>query len=90
VGKADELRALREAAYARRQALQPGHAAAAVRLSRSGVTVASATGAAGSQSKGKAKVADEALCGHTNMGGKACIRPRDHSEKNHRYAKAAK
>lgn len=28
-----------------------------------------------------------ALCGHTAIGGKRCVRAKDHSEKNHRYAK---
>lgn len=28
------------------------------------------------------------LCGHTAISGKRCSRPKDHSEKNHRYPKA--
>ena len=30
------------------------------------------------------------LCGHRSMSNKACIRPADHTEKNHRYPKAEK
>jgi len=30
------------------------------------------------------------LCGHRSMSNKACIRPADHAEKNHRYPKAEK
>lgn len=27
----------------------------------------------------------EELCGHKAIGGKSCTRPKDHTEKNHRY-----
>jgi len=30
------------------------------------------------------------LCGHRSMSNKACIRPADHVEKNHRYTKTEK
>lgn len=30
----------------------------------------------------------EELCGHRSIGNKSCIRPSNHSEKNHRYAKS--
>lgn len=80
MSKVDDLRALREARYA---------------------VMTAGKGQGKSQGKGmKGQRVDkvvvdevqqlEALCGHQAIGGKRCIRPKDHAEKNHRYAKAAK
>lgn len=79
MGKVDDLRALREANWAARQKVPAGPS----RGHR-----AQSAGAEGGR-RDAATVA-EALCGHTAIGGKRCIRPKDHAEKNHRYGKETK
>jgi len=88
VSKTDAQRAMREANYARRNGPK----------TKKGATEPAAPKAldpAGEPSQAKATKpraaktpttdANEALCGHRNMGGKKCSRPAGHAEKNHRY-----
>ncbi len=83
MGKVDDLRALREANWAARQ--KPVSKSEERRLSCTPAAGAGAAVEGGSQPAVESTVP---LCGHTSIGKKTCIRPKDHPEKNHRYGKA--
>ena len=86
MSKTDELRAMREAKYARAAAAQSGQAP-------SGQAPAQPK-AAPKKAKAEPKVAPEAaataetdgLCGHRSMNGRSCTREAGHAAKSHRYA----
>lgn len=75
MGKVDDLRALREARYARMQT-----PATVKKVQR-----AKHIPEAGIPSSGKLPEETGELCGHRAISGKTCIRPLNHTEKNHRY-----
>ena len=95
MSKVDALRAMREARYAANQSRRPaGAAPSAPAPAASSATTPAASAkkapvrrpAAAAPEAGPGEAAPEAaLCGHTNMTGKACRRPAGHAEKNHRY-----
>ena len=80
MSKTDELRAMREAKYARAAAAQGGQAPAQPK--------------AAPKAKAEPKVAPEAtpaaetdgLCGHRSMNGRSCTREAGHAAKSHRYS----
>lgn len=78
MGKVDDMRAIREARFAKTQATAPPAKRAAVAKK----ALAQATG-------GPTPVAT--ACGHRSVGGKFCIREKGHEAegtKSHRYAKS--
>ena len=75
MGKVEDQRALREANYAARTGGKPVARKAPPTVPAKGGIVAKKP---------------DALCGHRSVGGKTCIRAKDHDEKSHRYAKADK
>ena len=85
MSKTDELRAMREAKYARAAAAQSGQAPSGQ---------APAQPKAAPKTKAEPKVAPEAasgaetdgLCGHRSMNGRSCTREAGHAAKSHRYA----
>ncbi len=76
MSKMDNLRAMREAKYARAQA---GGATARRNL------VAPTKSAQTSAPEPEAS-SSEALCGHRNMSGRTCTREAGHDAKSHRYS----
>ena len=82
MSKEAALRAMREAAYAERQA---GTRAAAK-------PAAKPTGAAAAPAKKQAArkaapvAATDELCGHRSMNGRSCTREQGHAAKSHRYS----
>ncbi|MFB9314179.1 hypothetical protein [Nocardioides plantarum] len=88
MSKTDELRAMRDAKYARARAatgrapLTPNApdakppVAPAAKAAKSAKTPAAADGAP----------ADDAVCGHRNMSGRTCTREQGHAAKSHRYS----
>lgn len=99
MGKVDELRALREARY---RASQTGKGMQGQRPNYVVVDEAQdfpsknvkrrlsriEGGAAGAAEVGRSQPDDVTVCGHMSIGKKACVRPKGHPEKNHRYPKA--
>lgn len=86
MGKVEDMRALKAQ-------IREGLARTAVDLPA--LKAAAKTGKPGkgiTGTRAKIVIVDEAasfdLCGHRNMSNRACIRPKDHSEKSHRYPKA--
>ena len=83
MSKTDELRAMREAKYAARQA-------GAKPVSRAQPAVRPAEAKATRSAKPAAPVAPisetDALCGHRSMNGRSCTRELGHSAKSHRYS----
>ena len=91
MGKVDDLRAMREARYL---AMQTGKAKGkgmqGQRVER--VVLDEVKGFPSRSVERRVTRTDtpatgEALCGHQSISKKTCIRPKDHTEKNHRYAK---
>jgi hypothetical protein len=88
MSKMDALRAMREQRY--EQATKRGGSAGARRRPPPAPAVHPApvappeTGPDDSEPPQPAMTAVEA-CGHKNMGGRTCTRPRGHAEKSHRY-----
>lgn len=72
MGKIEDMRALREANYDARHGVKPAKKAAPKVPAKGGLAPVVVTGP---------------LCGHRSVGGKSCIRGKDHDEKSHRYAK---
>ena len=87
MSKTDELRAMREAKYARARA-----ATGRAPLTGTPAKPAAPVAPAAAKKKAAAPVADEAapeteaLCGHKNMGGRTCTREQGHAAKSHRYS----
>jgi hypothetical protein len=78
MSKVDAMRALKDARLAeqRKAVVAAGGARPAARVSAP---------AAARTAEPVAAAAAEGLCGHRNMGGRACTRAVGHSEKSHRY-----
>lgn len=76
MGKVEDLRAMREANFAARST--------GVKPARPTVPKLPAKGGP------KVEAPSGPTCGHRSVGGKLCIRPKDHDEKSHRYPKADK
>jgi hypothetical protein len=89
MSKTDELRAMRDAKYARARAatgrapLQPNASAgkAPVAPPAEGKKPAKAAKAEPAEAP-----ASEAVCGHRNMSGRTCTREQGHAAKSHRYS----
>jgi hypothetical protein len=79
MSKEAALRAMREAAYAERQA---GTRAAAPKPARA----APAAPAKKTASPSAAASPSEELCGHRSMNGRSCTREQGHAAKSHRYS----
>jgi len=84
MSKMDELRALREAAYARRGAPTTNRVARSnpPRVANPPATKPAATQPADAE----APDAGPTLCGHRNMSGRTCTREQGHAAKTHRYS----
>ncbi len=74
MSKMDDLRAMREARYAKAAARGAQPAAPAKHPVAPAVP------------RVTEPVAAEALCGHQNIGGRTCTRERGHAAKSHRYS----
>ncbi len=88
MSKNDQLRAMREAKYARAQtATAPSRpASSAAKAPAAPVRrPAAAPVAPVADEVGPAEPAEE-LCGHRNMSGRTCTREKGHSAKSHRYS----
>lgn len=72
MSKMDDLRALREAKHARGSQAPTNKAAVARKALANALTPPTPV---------------DVVCGHRAIGGKTCIRAKDHSEKTHRYPK---
>ena len=82
MSKEAALRAMREAAYAERQAGTKAAARPTAKPARAAVTPAKAQPA-----KNDAPVAStDELCGHRSMNGRSCTREQGHAAKSHRYS----
>lgn len=86
MGKVDDLRKMREARYEAMQRrkvdpslLLPG---LSVEVVGNADTIKAAEEAAANYD---IPLVDPDLCGHKSVSGKSCTRPKDHTEKNHRY-----
>jgi hypothetical protein len=71
MGKVDDLRKMREARYLLRHGMLAPKAAPEPAPDTTWVETV--------------EIKDYGKCGHKGVGGKTCTRPKDHSEKNHRY-----
>lgn len=78
MGKVDDLRALRQQI----RAMEAGASKPSTSVQRPGRKTDPAFEVV-------AQHVQEDLCGHTGVGGKRCIRAKDHPEKSHRYPKVA-
>ncbi len=93
MSKTDELRAMREAKYARARAAT-GRAPLPTTTAKAkpdAPVAPSATKAAGKPAASKAAPAGDAtptdaVCGHRNMSGRTCTREQGHAAKSHRYS----
>lgn len=90
MSKMDNLRAMREAKYARAQERGSAQPTSATRRApRPAVApppvAATPTAPAAPTDQSVAGTTDE-LCGHRNMGGRTCTRERGHTAKSHRYS----
>ncbi len=96
MSKMDDLRAMREAKYARAQergaprTAGPSTTAAKRAPRRAAAPTPAATESAAETSTETATETatetSEELCGHRNMGGRTCTRERGHTAKSHRYS----
>jgi hypothetical protein len=80
---AAELRAMREARFARARAYAAGQAPP---VSTPKAAPAPARRAAAAPVAPVEPAVAEALCGHRNMSGRTCTREQGHPQKNHRYS----
>jgi hypothetical protein len=90
MSKTDELRAMREAKYARANALRgtypkPGTKPASVAPVAPEPAVADRSEPAEPISEPAAET-DDGLCGHRSMNGRTCTREAGHAAKSHRYS----
>jgi hypothetical protein len=83
MSKTDELRAMREAKYARAAAAQGGQPQAQPKAP----TKAPAKPApVAPEAAATPKTETDGLCGHRSMNGRSCTREAGHSAKSHRYS----
>ena len=83
MSKTDELRAMREAKYARAAAAMSGQTQAQPKPAK--------TEPAKTEPKKKATpepkaATDDGLCGHRSINGRSCTREAGHAAKSHRYS----
>ena len=83
MGKVEDMAAMRQANWAARQ--KPGPSTL---VSRSTLDALAAGKAPAKARAVPAAPATGELCGHQSISNKRCSRPKDHSEKSHRYPKA--
>jgi len=84
MSKTDELRAMREAKYARAAAALSGQPQAQPKAK-----TAEPKKKAESKVESKAEpqtATDDGLCGHRSMNGRSCTREAGHAAKSHRYS----
>lgn len=82
MSKTDELRAMREAKYARAAAAQGGQPQAQPKAKAETKAKPKTTSA-----KTESQTAtDDGLCGHRSMNGRSCTREAGHAAKSHRYS----
>lgn len=89
MSKMDELRAMREAKYARAAAHRAGQAQ--TRPTPAPVAPDAAPAKAKTKAKPKTAPVEESkepsgLCGHRSMNGRTCTREAGHAAKSHRYS----
>ncbi|KQW53258.1 hypothetical protein ASC77_02905 [Nocardioides sp. Root1257] len=84
MSKTDELRAMREAKYARAAAARGGQPQARPKP----VPVAPEPAQKASKAAGApaAETETDGLCGHRSMNGRTCTREAGHAAKSHRYS----
>ena len=87
MSKTDELRAMRDAKYARARAASGRAPAPAASAPSTPAPVAppAAKAPAASTTPGD-EAASDAVGGHRNMGGRTCTREQGHAAKSHRYS----
>ena len=83
MSKMDELRAMREAKYARANAGNTPRTPKPTPISALPAEPSPASAEAGSP---HAASPDDALCGHRSMNGRTCTREAGHAAKSHRYS----
>ncbi|GAA4720748.1 hypothetical protein [Nocardioides conyzicola] len=83
MSKTDELRAMREAKYARAAAAQSGQAPAQPKAEPK---AAAKTAKAAPVAPPEAATQTDGLCGHRSMNGRSCTREAGHAAKSHRYS----
>jgi hypothetical protein len=81
MSKTDELRAMREAKYARAAAARGGQPQARPKAPTKPVAVAPET-----PKDETAEPETDGLCGHRSMNGRTCTREAGHAAKSHRYS----
>jgi hypothetical protein len=82
MSKTDELRAMREAKYARAAAAQGGQPQAQPKATAK----PKAAPVAPESATAPKTETDDGLCGHRSMNGRACTREAGHAAKSHRYS----
>ncbi|MCW2814794.1 MAG: hypothetical protein JWN84_2249 [Nocardioides sp.] len=88
MSKTDELRAMRDAKYARARAASgrgPAPTTPAAPATPAPVAPPAATQAA-APAASTDEPATDTVCGHRNMGGRTCTREQGHAVKSHRYS----
>jgi hypothetical protein len=81
MSKTDELRAMREAKYARAAAALSGQPQAQKAEPKPKTAAKPKTAKAEPQT-----TTDDGLCGHRSMNGRSCTREAGHAAKSHRYS----
>jgi hypothetical protein len=84
MSKTDELRAMREAKYARAAAARAGQPQ--VRSKPAPVAPEPATKKKADKAAPEAEPENDGLCGHRSMNGRTCTREAGHAAKSHRYS----
>jgi hypothetical protein len=84
MSKTDELRAMREAKYARAAAARGGQPQARPKPAPVAPEPAKKAPAADQAATGEAET--DGLCGHRSMNGRTCTREAGHAAKSHRYS----
>ncbi|WP_028645628.1 hypothetical protein [Nocardioides sp. URHA0020] len=89
MSKTDELRAMREAKYARSAAARAGQPQARPKPETSSASKPAAKPAKPAKSvpvESAAEAETDGLCGHRSMNGRTCTREAGHAAKSHRYS----
>jgi len=84
MSKTDELRAMREAKYARAAAARGGQPQARPKTPPKPAPVA--PDLATEEPAAEAAAETDGLCGHRSMNGRTCTREAGHAAKSHRYS----
>ena len=86
MSKMDNLRAMREAKYAKSRAAAPAATTKPKPAASAAAPAAEKPRAARPPADVEAEPVGERLCGHKNMGGRTCTREHGHEAKSHRYS----